>query len=532
VANASETVMSGALGRMVVGNILASAANRQPDAIAFICSGTKRRFTFAQADERSNRLAHALMRQGLRKGDVLAVLVSNRMEIVETYFALARTGIVGLPLNYRLAVGEIVELMRTMGAKGLLYEARFEAAAVEAQRRLPDLRHVIRVGGDETTFGSDYESLLRVEPTDPPAVDVGEDDPFYFNLTSGTTGVPKSYILTHYNNCLLSYVFTAFDMTRDDIVMTVFPIFGRVGFSWIIGSLLYGVPNVLANFEPDAVLDLLAAEGVSMVNLVPTMAAMLLPVQKASPRSLKRLRAIVFAGASLAANIRNESIATLCRDIYEYYGMNEMGPLVLSNPADRMMRPGSVGKPLTFAELKIVGDDGQPVGANEIGEILGRSPMTVTSYFDNPEKSAETFRDGWLHTGDLGYIDEDGYLFVSGRKKDMIVTGGQNVYPAEIEEIIMRFPEVADCAVIGLPDELWGERVTSIVVPRQGTRPTAAELDAFCRQYLAGFKIPKEFIFDSQTLPRTPTGKVQKFLLVERLSREARPLTSPQGVLS
>jgi acyl-CoA synthetase (AMP-forming)/AMP-acid ligase II len=524
--------MNGALGSMVVGNILTAAANRQPDAVAFICSTTKRRFTFLQTDERANRLGNALLQLGLRKGDVIAVLVSNRMEIVDTYFALARTGIVALPLNYRLAVPEIVELMRAMGAKGLIYESRFEAAAIEAQRRLPDVKHFLRVAGDETSLGLDYEALLRAASASPPPVEISDADPFYFNLTSGTTGLPKSYILNHYNNCLLSYVFTAFDMTRDDIVMTVFPIFGRVGFSWIIGSLLYGVRNVLANFEPEAVLDLITAEGVTIVNLVPTMAAMLLPAQKTSPRSLRPLRAIVFAGASLATNIRNESMATLCRDIYEYYGMNEMGALVLSNPADRMMRPGSVGKPLTFAELKIVADDGRSLRPNEIGEILGRSPMTVTSYFDNPEKSAETFRDGWLHTGDLGYIDEDGYLFVSGRKKDMIVTGGQNVYPAEIEEIIMRFPEVADCAVVGLPDELWGERVTGVVVPRQGARPTAAELDAFCRQYLAGFKIPKEFIFDSQTLPRTPTGKVQKFLLVERLSREPRPLTSPQGVMS
>jgi acyl-CoA synthetase (AMP-forming)/AMP-acid ligase II len=203
--------------------------------------------------------------------------------------------------------------------------------------------------------------------------------------------------------------------------------------------------------------------------------------------------------------------------------MNEMGLLFLSRPTDRKKRPDSVGKPIVFSEVTIVGEDGRALGPNSIGEILGRSPLTATAYFDNPEKSAEAFRGGWLHTGDLGYLDEEGYLFICGRKKDMIVTGGQNVFPSEIEDALLRVPGVADCAVIGLPDELWGERVACVVVPRSGARLAAADLDAFCRQHLASFKVPKEFIFQTDALPRTSTGKVQKFLLIEQYSGRRSP---------
>jgi acyl-CoA synthetase (AMP-forming)/AMP-acid ligase II len=509
--------MKRALGKMVVGNILANAALRYPDAPAFYCASTGRRFTFRETDERTNRLAQALLGQGLQKGDVVALLLSNRAEIVEVFFALARTGIIGLPLNYRLAASEMVELMRSMGATALVYEGRFAGEAQAVHRTLPGVARIIRIASPATDFGRDYEELLQAASPRPPEAEVGEDDPYYYNLTSGTTGVPKAYMLTHYNNCATGFIFPEFDLTRRDVVMTVFPIFGRVGFAWVIASVLYGIPNVLANFEPREVLRLIATERVTIVNLVPTMAAMLLQASAAAA-DLSALRAIVFAGAVLPPTIREQTRKSLCPDIYEYYGMNEMGSLFISTPADRARRPDSVGRPTMFSEARIVGDDGHDLAPNQIGEILGRSPMSVTSYFESPIKSAETFRGGWLHTGDLGYRDEEGYLYIRGRKKDMIITGGQNVYSAELEDVILRCAGVAECAVIGLPDELWGERVTAVVVPRPDSGLTAAQLDAFCRRYLAGFKIPKEFVIYQESLPRTSNGKVQKFMLVERLS--------------
>lgn len=509
--------MNRSLGKMVVGNILATSAIRFPDAPALYCSNTNRRFSFRETDERANRLAQALLGLGFKKGSVVAFLSSNRAEIVEIYFALARTGIIGLPLNYRLAATEMRELMRAMGASGLIYEGKFAAIAEQAAETL---RHVVQFGGDKIDFASDYETLLAASSPQPPDIEIDEADPFYFNLTSGTTGLPKSYVLTQYNNSTLGPMFQSFDMTRGDVAMTVFPAFGRVGFAWIAGAILYGIPNVLANFEPNEVLRLIATERVTIFNLVPTMAAMLLPAQATTPQDLGSIRAIVFAGSILPDSIRAQTVARLCPNLYEYYGMQETGALVVSTPDDRKRRPDSVGKPIAFSEIRIADAEGRPVAAGELGEILGRSPNAVTAYFENAEKSAETFRNGWIHTGDLGSIDDEGYLTIRGRKKDMIVTGGQNVHAAEVEEIILKCPGVADCAVFGLPDDLWGERVTGLVVLDGKAAVTPQQLEEFCRQHLAGFKTPKEFILDKEALPRTPTGKVQKFLLVERFSRQ------------
>jgi len=511
--------MDRSLGKMLVGNILTTAALRFPDSPAIYCATTDRRFDFRTVNDRCNRLSQALLGLGYRKGDVVAFLTSNRAEIAEIYFALARTGIIGLPLNYRLALPEIRELIRSMGAKGLIYEGRFASVAREVGNAV---RHVIEIDGDRNDRALDYETLLASASAEPPDVEIEEADPFYFNLTSGTTGLPKSYVLTQYNNSTLGPMFQTFDLSRRDVAMTVFPAFGRVGFAWIFGAILYGIPNVLANFEPNEVLRLIERERVSIVNLVPTMAAMLLPAQAAAARDLSALRGIVFAGASLPASIGEQVTAHLCPNLYEYYGMQETGALVVSTPDDRRRQPQSVGRPLAFADIRIADDNGNTVGPGQLGEILGRSPNTTTAYYDNPGKSAETFRNGWVHTGDLGSVDEDGFLTIRGRKKDMIVTGGQNVHAAEVEDIILRCPGVADCAVFGLPDDLWGERVTALVIPRDDATITAQQVTDFCRQHLAGFKTPKEFMIETTPLPRTPTGKVQKFLLVERFSRRAQ----------
>jgi acyl-CoA synthetase (AMP-forming)/AMP-acid ligase II len=514
-----------AYGKMVVGNILATTATRYPDSPAFYCASTGRRFTFADVDARTNRLAQALLNRGRQRGDIVAFLVSNRAEMADIYFALARTGMVGLPLNYRLTAAELKNLLQDMPPKALIYEGRFAALAKSLHEAVPNLDPIVRIGGDGHMIGRDYEELLAAAPAIPPATEIEEEDAFYFNLTSGTTGAPKAYILSHYNNTTLYPFLQAIDMSHLDVVMTVFPIHGRVGANWIIGSVMYGLPNVLTNFESAEVLRLIEAEGVTILNVVPTMAAMMLSAQASTPHDLKSLRGIIFAGASLPASIREQTMRTLCRDIYEFFGMNEMGPLVLSTPEDRNLRPDSVGKPIAFSQVRVVNNDGRDVGPNQVGEILGRTPLGALAYWGNPEKSAETFRDGWVHTGDLGCLDEEGYLFIRGRKKDVIVTGGQNVYAAEVEEILLRHGGIAECAVFGLPDDLWGERVVCVVVPRDANL-VAEELEAFCHQYLARFKVPKAFFVETSPLPRTATNKVQKFLLAERFGSRAGALAS------
>ena len=505
-----------ALGRMLVGNIIATAAGRYPHRQAFLCGVTGRRLTFGQTNERSNRLAHGLMGLGLVKGDVAAFLCTNRIEIPEIYFALAKSGIVGIPLNYRLADSEIVELMRAMGARALLYEERFADRALNIKAELPGVADLVQIGGHAPDSDLDYEALLARSSSHEPEVEIDEADPYYFNLTSGTTGLPKSYLLTHFNNASIVPFGLAFDMTGRDVVMTVFPMFGRVGVAWMITSVVFGIANVLVNFEPATVLRFIQSERVTIMNLVPTMAAMLLACDELPNTDLTSLRAIVFAGSMLPAPVREQTAAKLTRGIYEYYGMQETGVLAYSTPEDRQLRPDSVGRPTLFAEVRIVGPDGRGVPVGETGEIIGRSPSTVTAYFQSPAKSADTFRNGWVHTGDLGSLDAEGFLFIRGRVKDMIITGGQNVHSAEVEAALLSFPGVADCAVIGLPDELWGESVTAIVVPSPNAAVDFESLRQFCRERLAGFKTPKHFHLHLAALPRTPTGKLQKYLLVEQ----------------
>jgi acyl-CoA synthetase (AMP-forming)/AMP-acid ligase II len=368
-------------------------------------------------------------------------------------------------------------------------------------------------------LGTDYEDFLADAAAGEPQTVIEESDAYYYNLTSGTTGLPKSYVLTQYNNSSVGLFGIAFDMSRRDVVMTFLPMFGRIGVAWILVSVIYGIPNVIANFEPNEVLRLIQQERVTICNVVPTMAAMLLASDRLPETDVSSLRAIVFAGSVLPAPVREQSMARLCSDIYEYYGMQETGVLVYSTPHDRKLRPDSIGRASLFSEVKVVGADGHPVAAGEIGEIIGRSPNTVTAYFQNPEKSAETFREGWVHTGDLGSLDRDGFLFIRGRKKDMVITGGQNVHCAEVEEVLLRHVAVADCAVIGLPDDVWGEQLAAVVVAKPGALIDASALQVFCRGHLAGFKTPKRLFFQTLPLPRTPTGKVQKFILVEKYAQ-------------
>ena len=512
------TKMARALGKMTVSSLIATAARRFRDREAFFCASTGRRFTFRQTNERCNRLANALRGHGLDKGDTIAFLCNNRAELPEIYFALAKAGFVGIPLNYRLAPAEIVELMRAMGAKAMIFETRFAGAAEQARAALPDIRHFAAIGEIRLDWAAPYEALLADALAAEPAVEIDEADPYYFNLTSGTTGLPKSYLLTHFNNAAVGSMFETFDLTSQDVILTAFPAFGRVGFAWIAGGVAFGARNVMMDFHPAQALRLIESEKVTISNLVPTMAAMLLAEPCLPERDLSSLRALVFAGAMFPARLREKAQESLCPQIYEYYGMQETGMLTISTPEDRRLHPESIGAPAVFAEIHIERPDGTRAAVGEIGEIVARSPASCTGYFQNPAKSAETFRGGFVHTGDLGAINEDGFVFIKGRLKDMIITGGQNVHAAEVEEILLTLPGVADCAVFGTPDELWGERVSALIVPAPGATLDAAKVDAHCRERLAGFKIPRAIHFQDQPLPRTPTGKVQKFLLVERLS--------------
>lgn len=509
-----------AADRSSLANLLQAAALRFPQREALVCITSGRRFTYAQLNSRANRLANTMIAAGYQKGDVVAMLTSNRVELVDWYFMLAKTGIVGIPLNYRLSARDITGLIDSMGATGLLYESRFNDTVDQVRPACPDLRQLFGFGDDLRDYAVNYDEQLARSSESAPNTQVAAGDPFYFNLTSGTTGLPKAYLLNHQNNLVATQSMAdCHDLTEQDNTLTVFPAFGRVGFGWISSSIFAGARNVMLNFSAAEALSVIQREAITITNLVPTMAAVMMAEPDLENYDLSSLRGIVFAGAPLPAPLRERSRELLCPHLYEYYGMQETGIVTLSKPPYKLAKPDSVGRQIEMAEVRVVDDQGSDLPPGEVGHIIARSPCATDSYYLNPEKSAETFRDGWVHTGDLGRFDTERFLYVAGRDKDMIISGGQNVFSLEVEEAILGLDGIAECAVIGQADDIWGEQVTAIVVNHPGHNIRADQVIAHCKSELAGFKAPKQVFFQDEPLPRTPTGKVTKFVLVEQYEK-------------
>jgi len=511
-------MQSKSTGTYSVGNIFKVSAIRNGNREAVFCSMTGRRFSFIELNERVNRLANGLQQQGLKKGDTAGFLCMNRAEIFEIFGALAKIGVIGIPLNYRLSSDEIIELMDHCEANTFIFDPTFQDIASKVHEKLPKVIHYVGIEA-ELPFATSYESLLKNSSPDEPEVEICEEDIQYFNLTSGTTGHPKMYALTHYNNVTaLILMGMIHDLTSDDVVLTAFPIFGRVGFGWCLASLIVGCRNVIHQFELDEVVPLIESEKVTISNLVPTMASFILSLNTLDKHDLSSLRALVFAASPLSMELQTEIKKRLCPRIYEYYGLQESAILVNSPPEDKDRKPSSVGRPVFGAEVRIVDPDGNDVEAGEIGEIIARAPSATSGYYKNPEKTAACFKNGWFHTEDLGKFDDEGFLYLSGRAKDMIITGGQNVFAVEVEDTIMTHPAVAECAVIGLPDKIWGEAVSAVVIKKPDSDVSEEELIGYVKGKIAGFKTPKRIFFSDKALPRTPTGKVTKFVLVEEYS--------------
>jgi fatty-acyl-CoA synthase len=479
---------------MAVGRLLKNAAVRYRDKEALYCSTSGRRFSYWELNERANRLANGLMDLGLKKGDMVAFLITNRSEIIETFFAIGKTGLVGLPLNYRLIAKEIVQMITLTDAKILIFEDTFAQVAEYVRQQLPGIKTFIGIGKGIPDFATNYDKLISNASPNEPNVEIREEDDYYMNLTSGTTGLPKSYMLNHYNNAGVIIDVTAmYKVTEDDVVMIVFPMFGRVGYAWMGAAIYNGAKQVIVNFEPKKVLEIIQSEKVTISNWVAPMANFILSVpefDKISP------------------------------NIYEFYGLQETAIIINGSIKDKIKKPASIGKVSPWAEVRIVDASGNDVPTGAVGEVIARALGGTTSYYKNEEKTKETFKNGWCHTGDLGYFDEEGYFYISGRIKDMIVTGGQNVFSAEVENVLVAHPAVADCTVIGLPDEKWGEAVTAVIVKKSGVEVTEADIMAFCKKEMAGFKVPKRIIWYEGQIPRTPTGKVTKFVLVEKFSKQ------------
>jgi long-chain acyl-CoA synthetase len=477
-----------------------------------------REFTYAMLDERSNRLAQALLAAGAGPGSRIAHLDRSAPEIVELLFATSKIGAVTVPLNWRLAVPELRAVLEDAVAPLVVAGTGYEETVAEVVAPLATPPCVVGVA-------EDYEQWLAAhEAVDPGGR--GESGDVVLQLyTSGTTGVPKGVLTTHRNLAAAAETSPYWQFDANTVSLTPLPMFHIGGIGWTFLGLWNGATTILVReFVPDVVLDLLEHERVTNGIFVPTMLQMLTAVPGAERRDYSALRSIAYGASPITTPVLTAALRTFRCSLYGVYGLTETtGGVVQLDPEDH--DPGgprehllrSAGRPLPWVELRIADPEtGLELPPWEVGEVWLRAPNVTPGYFGRPEETAAALLpDGWLRTGDGGYVDEDGYLFLTDRIKDMIVSGGENVYPVEVEEALSHHPDVVEVAVIGVPDERWVESVAALVVRRPGAQATADDLIAFARERLAGYKLPRSIEFVDE-LPRTPSGKVLKRELRER----------------
>ncbi|MGB9887055.1 MAG: long-chain-fatty-acid--CoA ligase [Moorellales bacterium] len=482
-----------------------------------------RRLTYAQLADRANRLYWVLKERGLRKGDRVAILAYNALEYLEWMQACEKGGFVGVPVNWRLPADNVAFVLEDSESKILLLHDDF-AEAIEAVRpRLKSLNHVLSFGRPSPRLGEPYEEALAEASTTEPEVRVEDEDLAYIIYSSGTTGRPKGVIFTHQMQLEAAKAHvTELGLTPQDVALVVMPLFHSGGHA-IASSLAYvgGVNVLLPRFEAGAVLEAIQQERVTFLQVVPTMIASLLEQPDLDRYCLDSLKSIQYVGAPMPQSLLQKAARFFgAHRLVQSYGLTENGPLVttlsredhragLSEGASEVAkkRLTSVGVPHYNLWVRIVDADGKELPRNTIGEIAVRAQTTTRGYWKRPDLTREKLREGWLFTGDVGLMDEDGYVYLVDRKDDMIVTGGENVYPSYVEDVLCRHPAVKEAAVVGLPDEKWGERVTAAVALWPGMTVTAEELLEHCQPHLAGYERPKAIVIVDE-LPKSPTGKI------------------------
>jgi len=496
-----------------MGGMLRWAATQHPDRDAIICGDT--RWSWRELDERTNRAANALLALGVRPGDRVGLYFTNHPDYLALYLAAAKTGIVAATVNPALTASELTFILGD--AECVLVVTDAPRAPIVAEAR-PDLRALV-VGGD-------FDDLLAVaDPGEPPPV-VDVDAPFYQGYTSGTTGFPKGCVQTH--RAFVDHHWRCHDVFgsgHPDVMLIPGPLFHEAPALFSLEHLFFGGTVVLLPaFTPESALEAIAEHRCTLVGFaVPVMLARMSDVLESHPHryDISGLRSIVVAGAPLLEDTLQATLRAFPNAaLQEFYGGTELGVVTSVDHRQCPERGRTAGLPLRGIATLILSPDDEILPPGEVGEVFA-SPVMMAGYHGRPDATAEAVRtfDGvdWISLGDLGFLDKDGYLYLVDRKKHMIISGGENVYPVEIENVLAEHPAVADVAVIGLPDQRWGEKVTAVVVASAGASLTLEELDAYCRTRLAGYKIPKHLVV-MEDLPRTPSGKVLKHVLRDQLA--------------
>jgi acyl-CoA synthetase (AMP-forming)/AMP-acid ligase II len=519
-----------------LGEILSVHAQLHPRRLA--AKDSARALTYAQYEERANRLANAFGALGLARGDRVAVLAHNCLEWMEIYAACAKSGAVAVPVNFRLAGPEVRFVLEDSGAAALFVGADLADAAASIPGGLP-LRpgSCVQIGGERPRAGfRGYEELLASGSARPPGVAVRPEDPWTIMYTSGTTGRPKGAVRSHQSYALF-WLLNAVELGfgRSDVGLAVMPlchvnsVFYGFAFTYLGASVcIYDRPS----FDPEHLLGVLAEERITFTSLVPTHYVMMLALPEAvrARRDLSRVGKLMVSSAPARRETKLAIMESFPNSrLFEAYGSTEAGLVTLLRPEEQLEKVGSIGREIVgTGRLRLLDPDGREVPEGEVGELFARTPTAFDGYWNQPEASARAFRDGYCTAGDMARRDGDGFYTLVDRKSNLIITGGEKVYPSEVERVLGAHPEVRDVAVIGLPDPKWGEAVTAVVVAAPGHQPAANGLLEYARRQLAGYKCPRTVTFVREDeMPRTATGKILHRVLRERFAPASPP--APAG---
>ena len=510
---------------MNVGTLFTKSARTFPERLAIAYGDYE--LTYQQANTRINRLANALRNLGIQKGSNVAILLHNCPEFIETLFACFKAGIGTVPINFRLHPKECAFIINHSEAVAVVLGEDFRDSLYALKNEMPKVKHYICM--TEPLEGMiSYEKLLQGRSAGFTDEQVERDALAWLFYTSGTTGRPKGAMLTHHVLMMMTMNFFA-DMSPlgpEDVVLHAAPLSH--------GSGLYGIPNVAKgaanvilqskSFEPKIVLETIQRRKVTNMFLAPAMIKRLVTSPEVDRYDLSSIKCINYGGAPIYEEDLKEAVRKMGQVFVQLFGQAE-SPMTISylrkeehlleGTEEQMRRLTSAGIPRTDLEVKIFDFNDKELPPGEMGEIVVRGEVVMKGYWRNPEATAETLRGGWLHTGDLGIMDEKGYVYILDRAKDMIISGGENIYSREIEDVILKHPAVYEVAVIGVPDEKWGESVKAIVALRPGHKATGEELINFCKEHLASYKKPKSVDF-IDAIPKNPYGKVLKRELREK----------------
>jgi long-chain acyl-CoA synthetase len=493
-----------------------------PDKVAIILD--EHRLAYAMVDHAADRVAQLLRDSGIAPGTPVGLMLPNVPQFPIVYFGILRAGCVAVPMNVLLKAPEVHYYLEDSGAQAFFFWGDFAAEAMKGAGEVGAVRLRVAVASTPgATPPEGAEDFMAAVAAVQPSGDIhgtSPEDTAIILYTSGTTGKPKGAQLTHFNllmNCIVGARIAG--VTESDVTLATLPFFHSFGASNVMNTAMYAgaTLSLLPRFDPVKALQMIQRDRITVFAGVPTMYIAFLKAYDEGDWDISTIRLAISGGAALPEQVLRDFEEKFGAPILEGYGLTESSPSATFNRPDRERKVGSIGLPIWGVELKVAGDDGTALGNNENGEICIRGHNIMKGYHERPEATAETIdAEGWLHTGDIGYRDDDGYYFIVDRKKELVIRGGFNVYPREIEEVLYAHPAVAEAAVFGIPDPTMGEEVVAAVALRPGASAEEGELIAYCKERVAAYKYPRR-IWVLETLPKGPTGKILKLELKAQL---------------